>query len=353
MPNPKLTQFNKEWAVLSDDLLKKVKANIKTMPVSKAVSKAMKDVHFQEKLETFILNTAMAGIAAEGVKIINEPAFRKWYLNKLWPHEKYTLAQSIGRSDIRHIIVDTIQDQMKAGSAWTKLAKSITDKDLVTGKAAKHIDKLITLARRQDAPGKIVSALRQSQRQVSRLKGVRLKKAYQNIINTVEKGKVELLDKAVTRAVKAKARANAERIARTENSRAHTKGFETRIDADPDVIGYQSNVSSSHDHDDICTFMADADLWGMGPGVAPKKIGLNIPYHPNCECFPTEVYSTKEKKPKFDKKAGAKYMKKHQGIMTKDQRRNFNRNPATWERNLNNWEKPTTKKELFPERFVR
>ena len=359
-----MQRFVKQYRRLADRIAVLIKKNLeKGLSPAKAIDAALIEVQYVKTIENNVMNLVAATVTRNGVDIVDTRGFRNWWLNKHWEGEKLTLSKIIRSGDVRNQIVNTVSAQLKLGSAWTRTAKAITDQELVSGNLAKTMTRLVKFARASDQR-KLIPELRRAQRHVERLAKdgaptTRLKKAYQNIINQVERGNIDALDKAVDRAVKAKARFNAERIARTEMSRANSKAQEVRIDTDPDVVGYKSNLSSRHVILDICDVHAEADLYGMGPGVVPANIGIAIPYHPHCLCFVTLVYSSPTDKPKFNPKAGAKYLKENpdvrKGVFNKRDEKRFQKNPNTWQKNARSYEKPyrrDRKRQSIPQRII-
>jgi hypothetical protein len=58
----------------------------------------------------------------------------------------------------------------------------------------------------------------------------------------------------------------------------------------PWVVGFQWNVETGIDREtDICDVHAGANIYGLGAGVYPFDKVPELPAHPNCNCFLTEV----------------------------------------------------------------
>lgn len=135
----------------------------------------------------------------------------------------------------------------------------------------------------------VVKEITKARAYVESLSGVeassaQLKRAYSGVLTALERDESGLVSKAVDRAVTAKVGYNNKRIARSEFSRAYNMTFERAIQEDDGIIGYKVVLSSRHFPPDICDCYAEADLYGLGPGVYPKGVGANIPFHPNCLC---------------------------------------------------------------------
>lgn len=356
--------FIKKYGKLADEVIALIHAGLaKGQTAAQVTDSAMKAAKYVERVKELTLDVMAATVTRNGLEIIDSRALRNWWLDQHWKGQDLTLSQIINSNEARAQIIQTVSGQLKTGSAWTTTAKAVTDQQLVAGDISKTMTKLVKFARHSDARA-VIPELRKAQRAVERLARAgapttRLKKAYQNIINVVERGDVEGLDKAVDRAVRAKARYNAERIARTEMSRANSKAIEVQIDADPDAVGYKSNLSSRHVDPDVCDIHAGADQYGMGEGVVPKNIGLAIPYHPNCLCFATLVYRSPVKTPKFNPDAGAKYLKNNkavrQGVFSKRDDSEFKKNPGTWQGHTSNYSRPIqrSKSQQIPDRLVK
>lgn len=100
----------------------------------------------------------------------------------------------------------------------------------------------------------------------------------------VEKGREELLDKAVKWWTYDKQLYNLKRIARTEMANAgHRAVIESTIDS-PGIIGYQWRLSASHPVADICDYYASIDM-GLGKGVFTKDAVPKSKAHPHCMCL--------------------------------------------------------------------
>lgn len=100
----------------------------------------------------------------------------------------------------------------------------------------------------------------------------------------VEKGSEQLMDKAVRWWVYDKQLYNLKRIARTEMSTAMHRAVIASADNDPDVIGYQWRLSSSHPAPDVCDYYANIDM-GLGKGVWSKETVPREKAHPHCMCL--------------------------------------------------------------------
>lgn len=74
------------------------------------------------------------------------------------------------------------------------------------------------------------------------------------------------------------------RLARTEYSMAFMEGVYARGRTNPSYRGVKWMLSDAHPEPDVCDDLANADLYGMGPGVYPAgEEPAHV--HPNCLCY--------------------------------------------------------------------
>ncbi|WP_446807967.1 hypothetical protein ACH50O_11670 [Methylomonas sp. 2BW1-5-20] len=100
----------------------------------------------------------------------------------------------------------------------------------------------------------------------------------------VEKGREELLDKAVKWWTYDKQLYNLKRIARTEMANAGHRAVIDSTIHDTTIIGYQWRLSASHPVTDICDYYASIDM-GLGKGVFTKDTVPKTKAHPHCMCL--------------------------------------------------------------------
>lgn len=74
------------------------------------------------------------------------------------------------------------------------------------------------------------------------------------------------------------------RLARTEMSMAFMEGTHAAGRVNPSYKGVRWMLSASHPLNDVCDELAEADLYGLGPGGYPAGEEPIIP-HPNCLCY--------------------------------------------------------------------
>lgn len=128
------------------------------------------------------------------------------------------------------------------------------------------------------------STLREVERNLKKLNAQGLKAAYTQVKNAVLSGNEKRIEKAVYTATQERTRYFARRIARTEMARAYNDGFMSKWANDEDCVAFKWKMSSAHPFCDICDMYAEADLYGMGPGIFPKDKVPTLPVHPNCMC---------------------------------------------------------------------
>jgi hypothetical protein len=111
-----------------------------------------------------------------------------------------------------------------------------------------------------------------------------------SIERAVRANNVRAVDSAVNNWVARKAAYQQRVIARTEIARAYTQAHIENARGAPWVIGFQWNVESGTDREeDICDLYAAQNLYGLGRGVYPFGKQPELPAHPNCMCFLTDV----------------------------------------------------------------
>ena len=135
-----------------------------------------------------------------------------------------------------------------------------------------------------------------------------LKKAYTGLIRAVESGDLLKVDKALDYAFGKKVNYINDRVARTEFAQAYEMSFQRQMQEG----GYkyeQFTLSSSHPKVDQCDFCADADLYGLGAGVAPVGKGFSIPVHPQCLCTKVPLYEPeKDGSGRYSQKRANEYL---------------------------------------------
>lgn len=369
--------FSDEFGELSNQIVIEIKNNIAvgmepTTAVNMALSKLGVGQKITDSILTKLVTAAAIGFGVEPKLIVDPMGIRTTFLNNHWAGDKLTLSRRIARADYKQIIVDTVSSEMRRASSWTKTAQALTDKGLLIGALPAHIDRLETAARKAfvDQPelkSEFISTLKQVEKRVQRMSlngspNQTVKAAYNEIITAATNLNQRAMDKAITQAVKDKARYNAERIARTEMARAYGAAFDLKVMNDTDVVAVRIMLSSRHPHGDICDFHTHANLYGMGPGVFPKGKQPRYPFHPHCLCIKVEVFEGEvEFNDQMSMAAGAAYIEKQPADVQRtllgiDGQKAFAKNPGTWQKHLVGWEGHQEVKlvhGLKPEMFVR
>ncbi len=110
------------------------------------------------------------------------------------------------------------------------------------------------------------------------------KTVFDEIIKAVEEGNTKLIDKAVKWWNYDKQLYRLKAIAQTENANAYHLSQIKATEYDPDIVGYQWRLSSSHPRPDICDVYANIN-YGLGKGVFPKDKVPRQKAHPFCLCY--------------------------------------------------------------------
>lgn len=251
------------------------------------------------------------------------PTAKSWWLKYHFKGDEFSLSERIYKSqkDTAKILYSTISDQLGASAAWNRTAQKIYNTGLPSGSLPKYMDDLLSASRKAiDGPTERLAyqrLLRKTEKQVEKLAAngaptTRLKKAYQNLLNKTIAGTDAQIDKAITRATKAKSKYIADRLARTEFAKAYGNAQWYNMANDDDIVAYRSSLSTRHKIIDICDVHAGTDQYGMGEGVFPKGSGPPFPYHPNCMCKITPVYRGEVKVSKTSSNSDiVKYADKH------------------------------------------
>jgi hypothetical protein len=108
--------------------------------------------------------------------------------------------------------------------------------------------------------------------------------AFKKIRAAVGAGNAAAIDEAVAWWMYDKQLYLLKRIARTEMATAQHRAVIASASDDPDVIGFQWRLSSSHPEPDICDYYANIEM-GLGKGVWPKDQAPRHKAHPHCMCL--------------------------------------------------------------------
>ena len=218
-----------------------------------------------------------------------------------WAADGLTLSQRTtkGRKWVIQNVTNEIVGSMKKGDSVMGMAKSLFDGygkgGVIPEQDIPKFMKDLTHLTREYSENTFNKAIRRARRNIDKLSTKGLQAAYNGVINAIEKGNKEKIDKAIKVAVQEKTRSFAERIARTEKARAYADGILYKYANNDDCIAFKWKLSSRHPCDDICDLYAHADLWGMGEGIFPKDKVPSLPVHPNCMCRLVPVFKGSSK----------------------------------------------------------
>ena len=273
--------------------------------VDKAVDKAIKarpDMFYLTGLPDFLADAAAIGLGVADTSFV-PPEYRELLvkaLEKPWTSNGVKLSARLygaGR-DMRAQILTVVGRSLKNGADWRAAAKALYDG---YGKGAVIPDQAIAgyMANlRRWTPENYEEQSRLARialRNINRLarKGapnIALKSAYTKLLDAAKTGSEKAYRTALDIAINEKSRYVAERITRTESTRAWADGFFARALADPHVVAVRWKLSSRHPVYDICDMYAKADMYNLGGGVYPRDKVPPLPAHPHCLCYLSEVY---------------------------------------------------------------
>lgn len=372
-----ISRISKEWQA---DGRKAVKRLYALLDKGKKTAEAI-DIVRKEYPALFTLpnvQPALTEAAAYGYgimpSVLTATQWEAWSdaLDKPWDGSGMTLSKKLHGADMkmREAITDTIRDQLKRNSAWTEAAKALYD-GYEHGNVVRpqQLPKYLSAVRyaTQGSPEALAEA-RKVFYNIERLSKSgaptkSLKAAYSSLVRAAQTGTEEQLEKACYVAVQEKSRYVAQRIIRTELSRAYSDGFNAKIMQDDDVVAVRLRLSSRHPVFDICNLFAEADMYGLGKGVYPKDKMPPVPLHPHCMCRYEEVYAWEvdiSKQKDNVKQAGDKWLN---GLSDVNRRRVLGiegdeawKQGENWQKYMRNWrglvEAETRLKELMEKNLV-
>lgn len=356
-------QFNRMYNSIADEAVSEINKNLKSgKKINKSVSDALSAVDYRNRVLDITVGTSLSVLSDNGVLISNFEGMTNWWKHYQWDGQDLTLSQTITKRRFQSIISTEINQSFRASRDWRSLAKNISDKKLISGELPRFQRDLITAARRARMDSKFLSDYKKlvvsTQNRIDQLSlggapNQRLKKAYQNLLNVSLNGSEQAFKNGINRAVREKARYNAERITRTESAKAYGQAQISKADADPDVQAVRWKLSSRHNVFDICDFNANADVYGLGAGVYPINAVPGYPAHPHCGCLLNNVFTIPDKTPQTKPKSWIKNLSKSkkQQLMGKKGAARFNKNPKLWRSSLINYQ-PKGLKPQLPSEFV-
>jgi hypothetical protein len=132
------------------------------------------------------------------------------------------------------------------------------------------------------------TTVKEAERYIDKLATTGTRHASLQLLNemkrTVDKGRLDLVDKSLNWWLYDKQLYNLKRIARTEMATATHRAVISDTVDNPSVIGYQWRLSSGHKITDICDYYANIEQ-GLGKGVWRKESVPNSKAHPHCMCL--------------------------------------------------------------------
>lgn len=299
-----ISRLSKSWRADAELAVKflyeQLEKGIKTDKAIKAVEKKFPQLFLLPGITDCLVEAAALGygIVPSGLTSAQQSSIVR-DLSKSWDASGMTLSQKLHsvRREMRKSIELIIKTQLRKNASWIEAARALYD-----GYNAGHtvriqeLPKYLNEVRRAtqgsfEAMGSARKALRNIQRLSAKGAPTKaLKAAYTQLVKAAETGSSKQLEKAVWTAMQEKSRYVAERIIRTETSRAYTDGFLAQSAADEDVVGFRWRLSTRHPVYDICNMYAKANIFGLGKGVFPKDKVPKLPVHPHCMCRLEEVY---------------------------------------------------------------
>ena len=209
-----------------------------------------------------------------------------------WSKDGLNLSQRTTRGSRRVVeavgdsLVESIREGKSTREAAIALFNGYAEGGIIPEQdIPKYMEKLLKLAPAREYGGtEYKAALRSAERHLGKLSTRSMKAAYNQILEAIDEGNEEKVQKAVYVATQEKTRYFAERIARTEMARAYFDGFLAKNMDDPDVVAFRLRLSTRHPEPDICDLYAKSDMFGMGKGIYPKDRLPDYPFHPHCMC---------------------------------------------------------------------
>jgi hypothetical protein len=330
-PNHKLIdEFRAKYDKILTPVVRDLqKAGYTAKNVDNLINKLFNIHEVEPKTTDVILGLSIDGMIAGGSVIVNIPETKKWLLKNTWIEGNLNLSKTIHKNinltkkNISHILKQNLGESVN----WQKSAQDIYKLKDIKAELPKYIDDLVKQGKKalQD-PALIADFYKQAkkaQKRINKLanlgyKDTRLKKAYQNIITQVNKGSIEGLNKGIERAVKAKSKYFAERIARSEIAQAHRNAVMLEAEENKKVIAFKWVLSARHPRPDICDVHARANLNGYGRGVHPKG---KVPIYPHPQCMCDLVPMSKTQVGKIKRvnknKALSRFKKKNPNLLNK------------------------------------
>jgi hypothetical protein len=311
-----------------------------------------------------------AGVTIRGKARVN--SFKAWYTEHAYV--PYGGKWSARINDIARVgeITKDIRASIQAGRSWSMSAQNLHDKGIQSADVAKDIQRVIDKARGvygltndSDAYQAYKAEIAKVQKRINTLTRQdtsKLRRAYKDILDITNKSSVAQIESAIKYTAYFKERYNAERIARTEMARAYGDAAFSDAIYNDDVIGIKFMLSSGHNIVDICDLHTGADLFGMGPGVYPKRYAPEFPFHPHCLCSMVKIFEGEANhatKDDYNPNGGKAFLNK----LSADEQREilgvsgsdaFKDNPKGWEKIMEKkgYNGQEVKKATIPEKVL-
>jgi hypothetical protein len=266
----------------------------------KIVRKEYQDFFRLSQVKDIVVSSAIEGYGVSAGLVVE--AGKKAILKRLskpWDASGLTLSQKLHGADtqIHKAIINTLETQIRANKNVVEIARSLYDgynykKVINTQDLPKYLNAF------RHALSDDVDALSVARQTTSRINALSrngapnqaLKVAYKQLLEAATAGTEKALKNEVYVAINEKSRYVAERIARTEATKAWADGFFAKTLQDKHVVGFRWVISSRHPVYDICDLYAKANMFNLGAGIYPKDRVPPLPAHPHCLCHIAEVY---------------------------------------------------------------
>jgi hypothetical protein len=299
VPHDLFDEFRRKYNKLLEPIIRALKKtkNLKLSEVDKLIDELFLNLDIEEKVSNIITDISIKG-AILGDAIIPKEKFKETAENLLknnWFDDNLILSERIHANikNIKNGIKSTVKETLGASVNWNKTAGKIFKIKNLNAELPQYMKNVLRVGKKALVDPALINVynrkLKIARRNIEKLSNLglqnpRLKKAYNNLLKQVEKGSIEGIEKGIERAVLAKTRYYAERIARTEIASAYGNAVMYSSQKDNNIVAIRSVLSSRHNILDICDVHARVDQYGCGKGVFPKNKVPPFPYHPNCMC---------------------------------------------------------------------
>jgi hypothetical protein len=290
------------------------------------------------------------GIATFGGTVMSL-ADKRWYLNRIY-RQYPGLSAKTGALLNKDEIARQMRYALATSESMSALAQRMSDGGLTMADVAKDVRDLAKMKRKfdavtgekiaDDALDSAITALRKRVGGMANPDRSKLKRAYEDVIDAVDSGKIKNIERSIKYAAYFKERYNAERIATTEAARAYGQGFFVENVTRENVVGWKVTLSSAHVKYDICDFHTSVDLYGMGKGCYPTGKGPEYPFHPWCKCNLSNIYKIEAEVGEYSDEAAQKKLaamsdKKRVALLGRAGAEAFKADPSSWSNVMKNY----------------